>query len=290
MTRSFTATGTGALAKVGDAGRRRVLVTGAAGRIGAYFAEHSGEKYELRLLVRESNAPEALRAFGEVVTGELTALARLKEHCRDIDTVVHMAGEPDAGATWQGLLDANIVGTYNVFVAAKAAGCRRVIHASSIHAVSGYPPDIQVKTSDPVNPGDLYGVSKCFGEALARYMAEQEGLSAITLRIGAFQPLETARREDSVRLMDAFVSHRDLNQLIERCIDVENLQFAIFHGLSEGRFKRLDISDARELVGYDPQDDLTRENPRLKDLRLDETVIAHSLRDGTKESGLRDDL
>ena len=290
MTRSFTATGTGALAKVGDAGRRRVLVTGAAGRIGAYFAEHSGEKYELRLLVRESNAPEALRAFGEVVTGELTDLARLKEHCRDIDTVVHMAGEPDAGATWQGLLDANIVGTYNVFVAAKAAGCRRVIHASSIHAVSGYPPDIQVKTSDPVNPGDLYGVSKCFGEALARYMAEQEGLSAITLRIGAFQPLETARREDSVRLMDAFVSHRDLNQLIERCIDVENLQFAIFHGLSEGRFKRLDISDARELVGYDPQDDLTRENPRLKDLRLDETVIAHSLRDGTKESGLRDDL
>jgi dTDP-4-dehydrorhamnose reductase len=290
MTRSFMATGTGALAKVGDAGRRRVLVTGAAGRIGAYFAEHSGAKYELRLLVREGNAPEALRAFGEVVTGELTDLARLKEHCRGIDTVVHMAGEPDAGATWQGLLDANIVGTYNVFVAAKAAGCRRVIHASSIHAVSGYPPDIQVKTSDPVNPGDLYGVSKCFGEALARYMAEQEGLSAITLRIGAFQPLETARREDSVRLMDAFVSHRDLNQLIERCIDVENLQFAIFHGLSEGRFKRLDISDARELVGYDPQDDLTRENPRLKDLRLNETVIAHSLRDGTKESGLRDDL
>jgi len=290
MTRSFTATGTGALAKVGDTTRRRVLVTGAAGRIGAYFAEHSGEKYALRLLVREGNAPEALRAFGEVVTGELTDLERLKEHCRGIDTVVHMAGEPDAGATWQGLLDANIIGTYNVFVAAKAAGCRRVIHASSIHAVSGYPPDIQVKTSDPVNPGDLYGVSKCFGEALARYMAEQEGLSAITLRIAAFQPIETARREDSVRLMDAFVSHRDLNQLIERCIDVENLQFAIFHGLSEGRFKRLDISDARELVGYDPQDDLTRENPRLKDLRLDETVIAHSLRDGTKESGLRDDL
>ena len=54
---------------------------------------------------------------------------------------------------------------------------------------------MQVKTSEPVNPGDLYGVSKCFGEALARYMAEKEGVSAISLRIGAFQPLEAARAE-----------------------------------------------------------------------------------------------
>jgi len=102
-----------------------------------------------------------------------------------------MAGDPNPHATWRELREANIDGVYNIFVAAKAAGCRRVIHASSIHAVSGYPPDVQVKTSEPVNPGDLYGVSKCFGEALARYMAVQEGLSAITLRIGAFQPLES---------------------------------------------------------------------------------------------------
>src|SRR3712207_7646535 len=79
---------------------------------------------------------------------------------------------------------------YHTFVAAKAAGCRRVIYASSIHAVSGYPSDVQVKTSEPVNPGDLYGVTKCFGEALGRYMAEKEGLSVIALRIGAFQAPE----------------------------------------------------------------------------------------------------
>ena len=91
------------------------------------------------------------------------------------------------------VLQNNVVGTYHLFAAAKAAGCRRVVYASSIHAVSGHPPDAQVGPDDPVNPGDLYGVSKCFGEALARYMAEQEGLSAIAVRIGAAQPPEWQR-------------------------------------------------------------------------------------------------
>lgn len=200
-----------------------------------------------------------------------------------------MAGDPDPSATWRELLDANIIGTYHTFVAAKAAGCRRVIYASSIHAVSGYPADVQVKTSEPVNPGDLYGVSKCFGEALGRYMAEKEGLSVIALRIGALQPLEAARDAGAVGMMDAFVSHRDLNQLINRCIDVENIGWAVFHGLSNNRFKRLDISDARELVGYDPQDDLTEENPRLRDLHLSDTVISHDAID-SQSSGIREEL
>jgi len=150
--------------------------------------------------------------------------------------------------------------------------------------VSGYPADVQVKTSEPVNPGDLYGVSKCFGEALGRYMAEQEGLSVIALRIGAFQPLETARSEEGIFLLDAFVSHRDLQQLIERCIDVEGLRFAVLHGLSDNRFKRLDISDARTLVGYAPRDDLTTESPALKRLHLRDVVTANNLSDAGQES------
>jgi len=267
MTQAFTATGTGALAKPAEGVRRRVLVTGAAGNIGSYFAEHTHEQYELRLMVQSLDEDAAaLQAYGEVVTGDLADLDRLKELCQGMDTVVHLAADPSPSATWQSLLPANIVGTYHAFVAAKAAGCRRVIYASSIHAVSGYPPDVQVKTSEPVNPGDLYGVTKCFGEALGRYMAEQEGLSVIALRIGAFQPTEAARKESSIHMLDAWVSRRDLTQLIGRCIDVENIRFAIFHGLSNNRFKRLDISDARALVGYDPQDDLTEVNPRLQEL------------------------
>jgi len=292
MSLSFTAAKPGAVfASLPTAGetRKRILVTGAAGRIGSYFAEHSHQDYDLRLMVQHEQDAEKIRDFGEVVVGDLADLTRLKTFCRGVDTVVHMAGDPNPSAVWHELLDANIVGVYNIYAAAKAEGCRRLIFASSIHAVSGPPADMQVKTSDPVNPGDLYGVTKCFGEALGRYMAEKEGLSVIAIRIGAFQPIEAAKSVDSISMMDAFVSHRDLNQLINRCIAVENLQFAIFNGLSNNRFKRLDISDARELVGYAPEDDLTAVNPKLKDLHLGETVSTHNVRDSGMESGIREE-
>ena len=281
------------LSKVNPCKRRAVLVTGAAGNIGSYFAEHCCQQYQLRLMVRPQDDKEkvdAIRKLGEVVVAELADLERMKEICRGIDTVLHLAANPGPSAIWDSVLNDNIAGTYHTFIAAKSAGCRRVIYASSIHAVSGYPPDVQVKTSEPVNPGDLYGVSKCFGEALARYMAEKEGVSAICLRIGAFQPIESARSPDGIGMLDAWVSQRDLNQLIQKCIDVENLKFAIFHGLSNNRFKRLDISDARELVGYSPQDDSTEVNIKLKDLHLSETVQAHNVTDDQQKSGLRREL
>ena len=269
--------------------RRRVLVTGAAGRIGSFFASQLHQKYDLRLMVRDEDEDASeIQNYGEVVMCDLLELAKLESLCEGIDTVLHLAGNPSPAQTWDSALQNNITGTYNAMVAAKAAGCRRLIYASSIHAVSGYPKNIQVKTSEPVNPGDLYGVSKCFGEALGRYMAEQEGLSVIALRIGGFQPEETAEKPD-LGLMDGWVSQQDLTQLIERCIDVKQLQWAVFHGLSNNTFNRLDISDARELVGYDPQDDFARENPLLKDLHLDEEIMSHSLKDGGK-SGLRDEI
>ncbi|MBZ0288698.1 MAG: NAD(P)-dependent oxidoreductase, partial [Anaerolineae bacterium] len=211
MTQSFTMN---RRAEPANNTRRRVLVTGAAGNIGAYFAEHSHKRYDLRLMVHDMDEDaEALKPYGEVVTADLGDLERIKELCQGIDTVVHMAANPSPSAVWSELLEANIVGAYNTFIAAKSARCRRVIYASSIHAVSGYPADVQVKTSEPVNPGDMYGVTKCFGEALGRYMAEQEGLSVIALRIGAFQPLEAAQEEGGIGMMDAFVSQRDLNHL-----------------------------------------------------------------------------
>jgi dTDP-4-dehydrorhamnose reductase len=288
MAQSFTATQAGALSETNSA-HRKVLVTGAAGNIGSYFATHSHQKYELVLLDQNFDEAPELKDYGRLVTGDIKDLESMKKFCEGMDTVVHLAADPSPSATWESVRDLNIGGTYNTFVAAKAAGCRRVIYASSIHAVSGYPADVQVKTNEPVNPGDLYGVSKCFGEALGRYMAEQENLSVIALRIGAFQPPESARKESGLKMLDAWVSQRDLSQLIEKCIDVENLKFAIFHGLSDNRFKRLDISDARELVGYAPQDDATNEVPQVKELHLSDEISAHSQADAAK-SGLRDDL
>jgi uncharacterized protein YbjT (DUF2867 family) len=288
MSQSFTPFDSNALADT-EPKRRKVLVTGAAGNIGSYFAEHSYQHYDLRLMVQPNDEDaRKVEGYGEVVEGDIGDLERMEQVCEGIDTVLHLAAVASPSSTWTEVLDTNIVGTYNVFVAAKAAGCRRVVFASSIHAVSGYPADVQVKTSEPVNPGDVYGVSKCFGEALARYMAEQEGLSALVLRIGAFQPLDTA--VEGLAFMDAFVSQRDLNSLIERSIDDENLRFAILHGISDNRFKRLDISDTRALVGYAPQDDLTEVNRELKHLNLDDRVDSHNQSDEGQQSGIREDL
>ncbi len=205
---------------------RRVLVTGAAGKIGSYYVRHAPGHHLKRLLVRKTDdRSRELEPHGEILTAPLDDTAALEKACSDIDTVVHLAGDPRPDAGWDDLLEANIKSTYNILAAAKAAGCRRVILASSIHAVSGYSADVQVRSSEPVNPGDLYGVSKCFVEALGRYYAEKEGLSVIALRIGAFQPVEEARKENSFWMMDCFVSHRDLHDLIVKCIDDDRLAF-----------------------------------------------------------------
>ena len=270
---------------------RTILVTGAAGRIGSYYAAHAPAHHSLRLLVRTyDDRARKLTAFGELVAAELSDRGKLGMACAGMDTVLHLAGNPNPKAVWEDLLESNIQGTYNILLAAKAAGCRRVVLASSIHAVSGYPPDMQVRTSEPVNPGDLYGVSKCFAEALGRYFAEKENLSVIALRIGAFYAREQARRERSIGMMDSFVSRRDLQDLIVKSIDDSRLHFAIFHGVSDNRFKRLDISDARELVGYAPVDDLTREIPALRPMNLHETAGAQKVDDSGGKGGSREDL
>ncbi len=292
MAHSFDANGTGALAQLNST-RRRVAVTGAAGRIGSYFAQQLHHKYDLILIDRDEGDLQKVASYGEIAIAELSELENLTEALQGADTLVHLAGNANPGQTWSSVLENNITGTYNAFVAAKAAGCRRIIYASSIHAVSGYPKDVQVKTSEPVNPGDLYGVSKCFGEALGRYMANQEGISVIALRIGAFQPESSAEQPD-LGMMHGWVSQRDLIQLMEKCIDVENVRFAVLHALSENTFKRLDISDARELVGYAPEDNFSESNPLIKDLHLDEQLQTHSgIQDSdgdASKSGLRDEL
>ena len=270
-------------------GRLRVLVTGAAGNIGSYFAKHNEGRYDLRLMIRDGDDASEIKGLGEIITSDITDLEQARAACAGADVVLHLAGDPSPEATWSSLLPTNIVGTYNVFAAAKSGGVRRVVFASSIHAVSGYPADVQVGPDFPVNPGDLYGVSKCFGEALGRYMAEHEGVSCIAIRIGAFQPLSAARKAENVGLMDAYVSHRDLNVLLQRAVEAEHLKWAVVNGLSDNRFKRLDITSARELLGYAPQDDMTDLHPDLKKLRLSERVDSHGKEEGDK-SGLREDV
>ncbi len=235
--------------------RRFVLLTGAAGRIGTAFFAHAGDCYWFRLADRETAGLAGAADQGhEVMALDVADLDACREACRGIDTVVHLAADPSPEADFYGsLLDNNIKGTYNVFRAAQDQGCRRVVFASSVHAVIGYPPDVQARPDSPVRPVNMYGVSKCFGEAVAACFAHA-GLSSIAIRIGAYDA-DWLRQDPTAEAMAMYLSHRDMNQLLVRCVEAENIPFAIVHGVSDNRFKRLDLTATRELLGYEPEDD-----------------------------------
>lgn len=242
--------------------KRRVLITGAAGRIGTAFRRAYDSDYSFRLVDRR---PIQEPAGHETSVADLVDLDAAREACEGIDTVLHLAADPSARATfYDTLLPLNIRMTYNMFHAAAEHGCRRLIFASSIHAVNAYPLDHQIHPDEPVRPGDLYGVTKCFGESLCAYYADREDLSCIAVRIGAFGTEEAVRSCGDSRLLSLWVSHRDLAQLLHRCIEApDTLRFLIVQGVSDNQFKRMDIGTARDL-GYAPQDNAFRLSERVQ--------------------------
>lgn len=232
---------------------KTVLITGAHGRIGRALTKHldatGDDDYQLRLA-------DFQKAGGRGVSLDVTDLASCREACEGVDTVIHLAGVPSPDSSFESILSSNIVGTYNIFRAASDAEARRIVFASSAQAIEGYPVDVQVQTTMPVRPKNLYGASKAFGEALGAYFAYQEGLEAVAVRIGAFEHAENWARMSS-RDLSAWISPDDLCALFVRCIETNLAQqpFAIAHGISDNRFKRLDLTDTRTRFSYRPQSD-----------------------------------
>src|SRR5262249_35803904 len=116
---------------------QKVLITGAAGRIGSFLTGWLADSYALSLT--DVRAPENTHGF-PFNAGDIADLDALRPLFQGNDTVVHLAADPNMEAPWESLLPRNIIGLYNVFEAAREAGCRRVIFASSVNAVFGYPP------------------------------------------------------------------------------------------------------------------------------------------------------
>jgi NAD+ dependent glucose-6-phosphate dehydrogenase len=232
----------------------KLLLTGAAGRIGSAFREYVGDRYALRLADRDLDKIGDTRGH-EVFALDAADPAACQAACAGMDVAIHLAADPAPAADfYDSLLDNNIKATYNIFRAAKDQGCRRVIYASSIRALEGYPQGAPIPPDVPVRPIDMYGASKCFGEATAHYFAATEGLSSIVIRIGAFEA-NWRRGNLTPALLSRFVSKRDMSQLLVQCVETPDIQFAIVHGLSDNRIKRLDIDSTRALLGYAPQDD-----------------------------------
>lgn len=234
----------------------KILITGGCGKIGSHFARYAADRYSLRLVDKDLwNTEKFGPPPGESVIADLQDPAACQKACEGMDVVIHLAADPSPEADFlDSLLGNNILATYHIVTAAKRAGCKRFIYASSVHAVAAYPRDVQIKTDMPVRPTNMYGVSKCFGEALVAHFAINEGLPSIAIRIGAYL-FPTEMGELASHEIDAYLHPDDFNQLLTQCIEIPNISFMIVHAISNNRYKRIDINETREILGYDPKAD-----------------------------------
>lgn len=232
---------------------QKVLVTGSSGRIGrAFFAAYQ-ERYEFVLtdLKKPSQSVPAPHRFVQSDLSDAHAAGTL---CHGVDAIVHLAGVPNPDAGFDDVLPANILATTYLIEAAREAKVSRFVFASSAQTIEGYSVDRQIVPGMAVAPANLYGVSKCYGEALCSLYATRYGMSCISLRIGAFEPADGPSLETR-RDLSAWLSHRDATHLIDRAIQAEVDGSFIAHGISNNRFKRLDLTETCRVLGYVPQDD-----------------------------------
>lgn len=241
---------------------KKILLTGASGRIGQNYFREMCAAYDFTLIDinqpdYEINSPHVFIQADLSVPGVAQRLLADSEP----DVIVHLAGIPDPDATFEKLLPANILSVTWLLEAASTINCRRFIFASSAQAIEGYPVDVQIHPGMAVAPANIYGVTKCYGEALCSFYATQHGLSCVALRIGAFEH-KHADALKTARDYSAWLSPKDAVSLITRAIEAENITFFIGYGISDNRFKRFDLSRTREVLGYQPVDDAFQEfNP-----------------------------
>jgi len=185
-----------------------------------------------------------------VVQANLENMGACENMMLGIDCVVHLGGVAFEDS-WERILPANIAGCYNVFEAARRQHVKRVIFASSNHAVGFHRREHIIDASVVPRPDTRYGVAKVFGEALGRLYADKYGLSVASLRIGTFRNPD---RPDNARHPLTRISHRDIVLLVRRAIDHPDYHYVVVYGVSNNKRSRWDNSSA-DFLGYRPEDD-----------------------------------
>lgn len=224
----------------------RILITGAAGAIGSNLRRGLCGRYPLLRLSDVAPLGEA-GAGEEIVMADMGDLLAVERACKDCDAVLHFGGTP-AEASWEVIHANNIVGTYNMFEAARQQGVKRFVYASSNHVIGFHPQRRPVDSRSEPRPDTRYGVSKVFGEALGRLYADKHGMEVICLRIGSYRP-----RPTDVRMLTTWLSPDDMVRLAIAALVANNIHFETVYGVSANVRTNWDLSGA-ERLGYHPQD------------------------------------
>jgi NAD(P)-dependent dehydrogenase (short-subunit alcohol dehydrogenase family) len=262
----------------------QVLVTGAHGTVGTALDTHLGdrEEYEFTYLDRE-NDPDH-----ETVVADVSDYEAIRPAFDGQDAVVHLAAYPYTDGTWEQIQRDNVVATNNVLEAAADAGVESVVFGSTHHVVGMYEvenapgiyypdADVSIDHTVPHRPDSIYGASKGFNEDMGRYYVENEPAPErfYAIRMNAIRDPEYDHpygdaeagvdrgdwergsemyEEKVARLKAVWQSRRDCAHLIDCCLQDDSVEFDIFYGVSDNDRRFCEIDRAKEILGYDPQD------------------------------------
>jgi uronate dehydrogenase len=239
---------------------KTVLITGAAGDVGTHLRRELAGRYRLR--VSDLRPLKPAGAHEKFMRADISSMPDALRITKSVDAIVHLGGYSVEGP-WEPILKANIIGCYNVFEAARRNGVRRILFATSNHAVGFYRRDQTIDDRVYPKPDGRYGVSKVFGEMLGSLYADKYGLEVFCMRLGNVNPEPIDKRRLSI-----WVSPRDLAQLVTIGIEHPEIRFDVVYGASANTRSWYDNSNAIRL-GYRPLDNseayaadvLAREKP-----------------------------
>ena len=245
--------------------KKRVLITGAAGTIGGVLGRALADDYDLTGV--DLNPADEM----ETTVADMNDAGAIGKAFAGQDAVIDLAAASKSHTPWDRVYANNIAATYNALEAARDAGVKRLVFASSNHVTGMYEEDDpyasivagdysgldpagvpKITTDMPIRPDGPYGIAKAFGEASGRYFSDNFGLSVICLRIGTLNPQSCPQ---DVRQFATLLTHHDLVHLVDRCLSApDDVRFGIYYGVSNNHWRFWDVSNSAEEIGYQPVD------------------------------------
>ena len=244
---------------------KSILITGGAGLVGSVLTKGLKDKFNIRIL--DIKKVDGVDSYN----GDISNIDSILPAFKDIDTVVHLAGDRRVYGDWDSILNNNIIGLYNIYEAARLSGVKRVVFASSQHATGGFydvepysfindgkyeklPTDYKpLDETCRIRPDSFYGASKSFGESMSSYYSDFHDISTINIRIGWV--ISDDDPTFSPASLNLWLSHRDIVQIIDLSINApEEIKYDTFYATSDNYWKIWSIEKAKKILGYKPFD------------------------------------